>query len=460
MKFDFNKKIIVSFLVVFILVISSIFSIISLDKKNNIKTKKITATVLAVEDDNLTVQDKNKIIYTFSLKDIKADIGDNLLIEYTGVLDKNNSIQKNKVVNYSVITVSNDENGIPDNYLDKGIFSNYYILAYDKLSKLSLNEKIGQIFLVRYPDSNQIQDLINYKLGGFVFYEKDFKDKDSDEVKTMIKNIQKASNIPLLTAVDEEGGSVVRISSNPLLAKEKFKSPQELYNEGGLNLIKQDTIDKSKLLSNLGINLNLAPVIDVSTNPDDYMYNRSLGKDTNLTSQYAKAVIESSKGTGVSYTLKHFPGYGNNNDTHTSSSIDERSFDDILKNDLPPFREGINEGAEAVLVSHNIVNSIDQENPASLSKSVHNLLRNELNFTGVIITDDLSMGAVKDIENSAVKAILAGNDIIITTDYKKDIEAVRASVDSGEISEDLIDKIAFKILAWKYYKGLMFEHQK
>ena len=153
MKIDINKKIIVSFIGVFLLVICSIISIVSLDKKDNVKTKRntktITATVLGYGDDYLTVQDKNKIIYTFSLKDIKADIGDNLLIEYTGVLNKNNNIQTNRVINYSVVKVSNDENGIPTDYLDKGIFSNYYILAYDKLQKMSLDEKIGQLFLVR-----------------------------------------------------------------------------------------------------------------------------------------------------------------------------------------------------------------------------------------------------------------------------------------------------------------------
>ena len=276
----------------------------------------------------------------------------------------------------------------------------------------------------------------------------------------MINNLQKNANIPLLTAVDEEGGTVVRVSSNPLLANAKFRSPQELYNTGGLNLIKEDTIQKSKLLNDLGLNVNLAPVVDVSTNASDYMYSRSLGQNTSITSDYAKSVIEASQGGGVSYTLKHFPGYGNNSDTHNSGSVDNRSFDDILKNDLPPFKSGIEAGAEAVLVSHNTVTNIDSDNPASLSTSVHNLLRNELGFTGVIITDDLAMGAVSNIDNNVVKAILAGNDLIITTDYQSGIASVKNAVNDGTISENLIDKLAFKILAWKYYKGLMFEAQK
>ena len=95
--------------------------------------------------------------------------------------------------------------------------------------------------------------------------------------------------------------------------------------------------EKSNLLYNLGINVNLAPVVDVSTNSTDYMYDRALGENTDITSKYAEVVIEASKGLGVSYTLKHFPGYGNNNDTHTGTVVDERSYEDILKNDIPPF---------------------------------------------------------------------------------------------------------------------------
>lgn len=455
-----NKKLMVSIVGVFILICISFISIYSFNKKPSTKTKKIEATVLAVSEGSLTVQDKNNIIYTFSLKDAKADIGDSILIEYTGLLDKNKVVQKNNIINYTTSTVSMDEDGVPVNYLDNGIFKNYYILAYDKLSKLTLDEKIGQLLLVRYPDNHAIDDLKKYKFGGFVFFEKDFKNKTADEVKNMINSLQKAANIPLLTAVDEEGGKVVRISSNSNLANSKFKSSQDLYTLGGFDQITTDTVEKSKLLSSLGLNLNLAPVVDVSTNASDYMYERSFGKNTQLTSDYARTVIEAGKGTGVSYTLKHFPGYGNNADTHTGSSIDSRSYDDIFKNDLPPFRAGITAGAEAVLVSHNTVTNIDASNPASLSTGVHNLLRNELSFTGIIVTDDLAMGAVSSIPNAVVKAITAGNDLIITTDYEDAFNSIKSAIHDGSISEDLIDKLAFRVLAWKYYKGLMFEHQK
>lgn len=453
------KKNIIFTVFLAILIVMSITSVVSFDKKDSISTKntkKMDATIMSLNDNNVTVLSKNNTIYTFNQTEMDVSVGDKVVIEYMGVLDKNKCSQSNKVVSYKVKSVVTDENGIPKDYLDNGIFSDFYILAHNKLKQLSLDEKINQLLLVRYPDSNQRDILKNNQFGGYVFFAKDFKDKTKEEVINMTKQLQEVSKIPILTAVDEEGGNVVRISSNVNLRGEKFKSSRELYTLGGLGKIKEDTIEKSNLLNSLGINLNLAPVVDVSTDPKDYMYSRTLGENTTVTADYAKTVIEASKGKNVSYTLKHFPGYGNNSDTHAGTSVDNRSLEQIRKNDLPPFKTGIENGAEAVLVSHNTVNSIDSNNPASLSPSVHNLLRNELGFTGVVITDDLAMGATSSIKDAAVKAVLAGNDLLITTDYNGSFNSIKDSINNGNISEELIDRLVFRVLAWKYYKGLMF----
>ena len=365
--------------------------------------------------------------------------------------ENNNNINTN--------TNPNENNNEEESLNNNDIFGMYYDKANELLKNMNIDEKISQTLLVRYPD-NAKDILEKYQFGGYVFFEKDFRDKTKPEVKEMINNLQNVSKVPILTAVDEEGGTVVRVSSNPNLASSKFESPRDLYLSGGFDKIRQDTINKSLLLSELGLNLNLAPVVDVSTNSGDYMYKRTLGENTELTSTYAKTVISASKGLGVSYTLKHFPGYGNNSDTHTGQSIDNRSYDDIVKNDLPPFEAGINEGAEAVLVSHNTVTNIDSSNPASLSVDIHNLLRNKLGFTGIIISDDLAMGAVSSIDNVTVKAITAGNDLLITTDYEESFNDIKEAVNNKTIDEGLIDKLAFRVLAWKYYKGLVFENQK
>lgn len=342
-----------------------------------------------------------------------------------------------------------------DKYKNNSLFGKYYKKSLRKLKNMSIDQKIGQLLLVRYPEEEQKDVLKKYQFGGYLFFAKDFRNKTKDEVISMINDLQSTSKIPILTAVDEEGGIVVRVSSNPNLRSERFLSSQKLYELGGFDKIKEDTIEKSNLLKELGLNLNLAPVVDVSTNKDDYMYERSIGQNSDITAEYAKTVISASKGSGVSYTLKHFPGYGNNIDTHTASSIDNRSLDDIEKNDLPPFKAGIEAKAEAILVGHNIVDSIDNKNPASISPKVHKLLRKDLNFSGIVITDDLEMGATKDIEDKSVKAILADNDLLIVTDYLESINEIKNAINNKIITENDLDKKVLKILEWKYYKKLL-----
>lgn len=338
---------------------------------------------------------------------------------------------------------------------EKELFEDYYKEASEELEKMTVEEKIGQMLLVRFEEENAIQTLEKYKFGGYVLFEKDFTDKSKEQVKSMISELQRVSKISLLVAVDEEGGKVVRVSSNRNIREEKFKSVSELYEEGGFDQIAQDTIEKSELLESLGINLNLAPVVDVSTNSEDYIYPRTLGRDVELTGTYARTVINASKERNVSYTLKHFPGYSSNLDTHIGTSVDNRTYQEIVDGSLPPFKVGIEAGAEAVLISHNIVTSIDSENPATLSRRMNELLRNELGFTGIIITDDLDMKALNKYDNIVVKSVLAGNDLLIVTDYERSVNAIKTAIEDGTINEGIVDKAVKRIIAWKLYKGLI-----
>ncbi len=258
---------------------------------------------------------------------------------------------------------------------DYGVFGDYYYKARQILSAMTLDERIAQTLMADYQGAGSVAEMQQYQFGGYIFFAKDFNGKNRTSTQSMISSLQSVAKIPLLTAVDEEGGIVTRVSQNPQLAPSRFASPGTLYADGGFALIREDTLKKSKLLYDLGLNLNLAPVVDVSTNPTDFMYSRSLGKSAELTAEYARTVIAASRGTGVSYTLKHFPGYGNNVDTHTGEAVDTRTLEEIEQNDLLPFRAGIESGAESVLVSHNIVTSIDSKTPASLSQPIHQLLR-------------------------------------------------------------------------------------
>lgn len=416
--------------------------------------KQVNGKVLSANEDYVIVQDDNDVVYKFKLEDFILEIGDDVVISYTGLLDQNKDVQDVQIKDYARSSTKKPKAA------EEGIFKDYYAFAKKKLETMSLDEKIGQLFLARFPDNNAAKIAQEKALGGYVLFARDFKDKTKKDVISMIKEVQSNAKIPLLIAVDEEGGSVVRVSSNKNLRDTPFSASSELYKAGGLERIKEDTVEKSLLLAELGINLNLAPVVDVSVTPSDYMYSRALQENTETTSKFAETVIKASKGGTVSYTLKHFPGYGNNPDTHTSGATDSRTYDSILKNDIPPFQAGIDAGAEAILVSHNTVTNIDSSNPASLSIPIHNMLREDLNFTGIIMTDDLAMGATKDINDKVIKALLAGNDLLIVTDYEQSIQEVKDAIANNRLSEDVINDRVTRILAWKYYKGLLYENQK
>ncbi len=434
-------------ILVFAVFVIGILAVVKFNKIETEVSNSMKGTVLSKNNDQLIIQDENDAIYTFRMMEGDVSVGDHIVLEYMGVIDKLKNVQDNKVISIQTVETVEDKTTM-------GIFSPFYKQAQKKLESLSTEEKIKQLLLVRYQDK-EIDGI-----GGFVFFEKDFQNKEESEVIAMMNVLQEKSKIPLLTAVDEEGGKIVRISSNPKLRQTKFRSSKDLYDEGGFNLIAEDTIDKSKLLKKLGLNVNLAPVVDIADNTNAYMYERTIGKGKEITADYAKTVINASKGTDVSYVLKHFPGYGNNTDTHINSAEDIRDYDTIINNDLVPFKAGIEAGAEAVLVSHNTVKSIDSNAPSSLSPAVHNLLKVTLGFTGVAITDALDMNALNGIDDLYVKALLAGNELLIVTDYKEAIKEIKEAINTKQISESVINDATLKVLAWKYYKGLMIENEK
>ncbi len=341
---------------------------------------------------------------------------------------------------------------------DKSIFALYKSDALNTLKTMTSEEKVGQLFLSRCPADEQLELYLSMKPGGFILFGRDFADKTEEQIMDSIMYYQKKSIIPMVIAVDEEGGTVVRVSSNPLLSEKRFKSPQELYSEGGLEKIKSDAKEKSELLLSLGINLNLAPVADVSVNESDFIYQRAFGRNAAGTAEYVNTVISEMKKAGISSTLKHFPGYGNNPDTHTGSAHDARPYEQFIQSDFIPFKAGINSGAESILVSHNVVEAIDIKLPASLSKDVIDILRNELEFTGIIMTDDLSMGAITQLQTDIppeVIAVLAGTDMLIVSDLEKSFKSLMDAVKKGDVPEERIDESVLRILQWKYYMNIM-----
>lgn len=324
------------------------------------------------------------------------------------------------------------------------------------LDSMTLEEKVGQLFFVRCPTENAVEDISTYHLGGYLLFSRDFKDGDNwltkEQFLEKIQSYQDVAEIPLFIGSDEEGGTVTRASRNPNLFSETFKSPQKLNYIGGIEEILRDTDTRSRELRALGINVNFAPVCDVSTDPKDFIYDRTLGQDANMTADYVRLVVPAMTEGGTLPVLKHFPGYGNNMDTHTGIAVDQRPMETFENSDLLPFQAGIDAGAPFVLVSHNIVTCMDADLPASLSPAVHKVLREACGFEGIAITDDLAMDAVQAYAKNgavAVMALQAGNDMIITTDYRTQIPAVIAAVQDGTLDESVIDNACLRVLRCK-----------
>lgn len=326
-----------------------------------------------------------------------------------------------------------------------------------RLAAMTMEEKVGQLFLARCPETGAAEAIQNYHLGGLVLFDRDFDGQTPDSLRRKLRDYQSAADIPLLIAVDEEGGTVTRVSSHTAFRASRFASPRELYAQGGMELVLETEREKAQLLRGLDINVNLAPVCDISTQSGAFMYRRSLGQSTEITGQFVAGAIETMQSQGVAAVMKHFPGYGNNADTHVGIATDTRSLETLEEYDLQPFFDGIAAGGNAILVSHNIVTALDADAPASLSQAVHRYLRLAMSFDGVIMTDDLSMDAITQrygAGEAAVLAVLAGNDLLCSTDYETQYRAVLDACASGRISEDTLNQAAGNVLRWKQAMGL------
>ena len=326
------------------------------------------------------------------------------------------------------------------------------------ISDMSLEQRVGQLFLARCSADSAVEDVQKYHLGGLVLFGDDFEGQTPDSMKQAIAAYQEAAEKPLLIAVDEEGGDVTRISRFPAFRDRRFCSLRKCYDRGGLEAVLTEEEEKCRLLSDLGINVNLGPVCDITTDADAFMYSRSLGQDSQTTADMVASIVNLMGAFRVGSVLKHFPGYGNNTDTHTGIAVDSRSLSELEAQDFIPFTAGIQAGCGAVMVGHIIAEAFDPELPASLSPAVHRYLREDLGFSGVIMTDDLVMQAITDqygAGEAAVMAVLAGNDLLCSTEYAVQYEAVLQAVLDGRIDIDVLNRAVRNVLEWKISLGLL-----
>lgn len=331
------------------------------------------------------------------------------------------------------------------------------------LNSMTLEEKVGQLFLLHYPASGAgnvaaAKNLIDkYHPGGFLVFAAMFEKSTPDEVRNKIADTQALSKTGLLFTVDEEGGGVVRVSKYPAYGVTKFMSPMELKASGGLPAVAADAVQKAKLLLDLGLNVNHWPVADVS-GEGGMMYSRTWGGDGVENAKYVETAVRAGEGAGLVTTMKHFPGYGGSaSDTHAGTDVNNLSLDEFMYNDLLPFYAGMAAGGSTVMVSHNIITCLDSSNPASLSPAVYDLLRNTMNYDGVAMTDDLAMGAITKTVKSgqaSLMALKAGADMAMTASPETDYSVVLAAAQSGELSMSDIEEKCLRILCMKIEMGL------
>ena len=349
-------------------------------------------------------------------------------------------------------------------------------MVSDALSKMTLKEKIGQLFIVctdslDFNAETEVtekmrKNLEEYKPGGVIFFSYNLKNRT--QVKEMISDMQKNAEIPLFIAVDEEGGSVARIANSKNMQTTKFPAMAEIGKTGDSKNAYHVGETIGKEIYELGFNLDFAPVADINTNAENTeIGNRSFGSEPKTVADMVSQEVKGLQAQGVSATLKHFPGQGQcGEDTHKGYVELNATIDRLRDVEFLPFKSGISAGADMVMMSHVAVSKITgKETPASLTKlMVTDILREELQFDNVIITDAMNMKVITkfyDADQAAVMAIEAGNDMILMPDnFEQAFEGVLEAVKDGTLSESQIDEAAGRVLSVKIKRGILPESSK
>lgn len=334
----------------------------------------------------------------------------------------------------------------------------------DKINSMTLDEKIGQMIITGFNGSEYNDDmdrLINeYKVGGVILFARNIE--DSNQMIELTRALQENNNnIPLFISIDEEGGRVSRLPDDI----EKFPSAFTI----GLINNQQTAYENGKeigyTLKRLGINLDYAPVLDIYSNENNTVIgDRAFSKEESIVSTMGIATMEGIEDADIIPVVKHFPGHGDTEvDSHYGLPIVYKTLEELRNFEFIPFVKAIESGCDVIMVSHIILNEVDSSNPASLSKIViSDLLRKDLEFDKVVITDDMSMGAITSImsiEEACIKSIEAGCDILLLGNAYEEIEQVINSIKlklyNGEISEEQINKSVKRILELKKKYNMM-----
>lgn len=337
-------------------------------------------------------------------------------------------------------------------------------IAESCIAEMPLEDKIAGVFMIT-PESltgvdtviqagdTTKQKLSEYPVGGLVYFQKNIKSKD--QLQEMLAATKNAIYYPVFLAVDEEGGAVSRVAESGIAAN--VGSQAEIGKTCDPAKAEESGVTIGNYLSECGFNVDFAPVADVISEGNTTIEDRSFGTDPNVVGSLVAAEVTGLQSTGVSACLKHFPGMGDTTeDTHDGKAVSQKTLDDMRANDFPAFQAGIDAGTDFVMVGHMALpNVIGDETPCSLSdKIINDILRNELGYDGIVITDALDMSAITESytsEQAAVMAIQAGADMLLMPeDFQAAYDGVLKAVQDGTISEERINESLKRIYRVKY----------
>lgn len=344
------------------------------------------------------------------------------------------------------------------------------------MTDMTLEQKVAQLFVIRPESITDVETAVaagdstkegieKYPVGGFIYFAKNIEGKDQfiEMVKNTQSYMQDAANIKAFVAIDEEGGTVARISGNTeITGVEPISSMSEIGATGDTNNAYEVGKKISEYLKEFQINIDFAPVADIANLEGSIMTQRSFGTDANLVADMVAAEVKGFKEENMICTLKHFPGLGyTKSDTHLGFVKTERTKSEMESCEFIPFEAGINAGADIVMVGHvNAPELTGDDTPSSLSETViTDILRGELGFDGLVVTDALDMQGISKYytsDQAAVKALQAGVDILLMPDdFETAYKGVLQSVESGTITEDRINESVTRILKLKAERGLL-----
>ena len=308
------------------------------------------------------------------------------------------------------------------------------------------------------------QEAVNaYPVGGVIYFSQNLQ--DPDQTRTMLENTQRyameRTGIPIFLSVDEEGGQVARVGSNPAFGVEKIGNMSDVGSRGDTQEAYEIGSTIGTYLSDLGFNMDAAPDTDVLTNPENQVVKyRSFGSDPELVARMAAAELKGLNDQGIIGMYKHFPGHGGTTaDSHEGYAYVDDTQEELKSGAFIPFQDGIDNGIQVIMVSHISCPNVTGDNtPATLSEMmITDILRGEMGFDGMVITDALNMGAITaqySSSEAAVAALNAGADMLLMPeDFQSAYKGVLSAVESGTVSEARIDESVRRILEVKVSLG-------